>query len=76
MSPKTEDIPVRANLIKKNTVVFDMVYNPIETRLLKEAKKIGCPTVDGLFKGYRSELQVWLMLFQLELAQLLDYSCL
>ena len=49
MSPKTEDIPVPANLIKKNTVVFDMVYYPIETRLLKEAKKIGCPTVDGLW---------------------------
>ncbi len=29
-------------------LVFDMVYNPLETRLLREARKRGAVTVDGL----------------------------
>ena len=29
-------------------VVFDAVYTPLETRLLREAKAAGCVTVDGL----------------------------
>jgi shikimate 5-dehydrogenase len=28
--------------------VFDTVYNPIETRLLREAAAAGCRTVNGL----------------------------
>ena len=31
----------------KELVVADVVYNPIETRLLKEAKKQGCTCIDG-----------------------------
>lgn len=34
--------------LKANTVVNDLVYSPIETNLLKTAKKLGCATVDGL----------------------------
>jgi shikimate dehydrogenase len=29
-------------------VVFDVVYNPIETRLLKEARQAGARTVSGI----------------------------
>jgi shikimate dehydrogenase len=29
-------------------VVTDLVYSPLQTRLLREAKEIGCTTVDGL----------------------------
>ena len=29
-------------------VVFDTVYNPIETLLLKQAKKAGAKTIDGV----------------------------
>ena len=29
-------------------VVFDTIYNPVETRLLKEAKAAGCVTVSGV----------------------------
>lgn len=31
-----------------NTVVFDMVYDPLETDLLKEARRLGMIAVDGL----------------------------
>ena len=34
--------------IQKSAVVTDLVYNPLETRLLREAREAGCRTVDGL----------------------------
>ncbi|MFH0834481.1 MAG: shikimate dehydrogenase [Patescibacteria group bacterium] len=32
----------------KKPLVFDIVYNPRETKLLADAKKAGCPTIEGL----------------------------
>jgi shikimate 5-dehydrogenase len=29
-------------------IVYDLVYNPMETRLLQDAKAAGCPTIGGL----------------------------
>jgi shikimate 5-dehydrogenase len=29
-------------------IVFDIVYNPLDTLLIKEAKKIGCTTISGV----------------------------
>ena len=40
--------PISAELLTVNTLVFDLVYNPIETPLLKEAKKAGARTMGGL----------------------------
>ncbi len=34
--------------LKKFPIVFDIVYNPIETKFLKLAKKAGCKTINGL----------------------------
>ena len=34
--------------VVKSTVVFDMVYAPLETRLLASARKYGLTTIDGL----------------------------
>ncbi len=34
--------------LQKSTVVTDLVYNPLKTRLLQEAEDVGCVTVDGL----------------------------
>ncbi len=34
--------------LSKKAVVTDLVYTPLETRLLAYAKEIGCTTVDGL----------------------------
>lgn len=42
-----EKLPVPENLIE-NVTVFDTVYNPIETPLIKLAKKRGCKVVYGL----------------------------
>ncbi len=34
--------------IKKNTLVYDINYNPTETLLLKMARKHGCKTINGI----------------------------
>lgn len=34
--------------LRKGAVVTDLVYAPLQTRLLKEAEEMGCTTVDGL----------------------------
>ncbi|EBA04784.1 shikimate 5-dehydrogenase [Rhodobacteraceae bacterium HTCC2150] len=34
--------------LSEQAVVTDLVYTPLETRLIREAKSIGCRTVDGL----------------------------
>jgi shikimate dehydrogenase len=48
MSPAGENSPVPANLLSKVPVVFDIVYNPLETRLLKEAREAGAQTIGGV----------------------------
>lgn len=34
--------------LRKGTLVTDLVYAPLQTRLLREAEEMGCVTVDGL----------------------------
>lgn len=48
MFPNIKDSPVPKDVLKKGMIVFDAVYNPVETRLLKDAKERGCYTVNGL----------------------------
>jgi len=56
MHPNVDETPVPAQYLKtclersreKGMAVFDTVYNPAQTMLLKEAKKAGAKTIDGL----------------------------
>jgi shikimate dehydrogenase len=48
MSPDSNKTPVPAGLLHRRLVVFDIVYNPIETRLLKEAKAAGARVIGGV----------------------------
>ena len=48
MDPHHEATPVPRELLKNHLTVMDIVYNPLETRLLKEAREAGCPTIRGL----------------------------
>ena len=48
MHPNIDQSPLAAEYIRKDMVVFDTVYNPAETLLLKQAKQIGAKTIDGL----------------------------
>jgi 3-dehydroquinate dehydratase / shikimate dehydrogenase len=44
----SQEAPVPKECLKKDMAVFDTVYNPAETLLLKQAKQIGCRTISGL----------------------------
>ena len=48
MHPRVDATPVDAAMLREGAVVFDSVYNPLETRLLREAAGAGCRTVKGL----------------------------
>ena len=48
MSPHAGETPVPARLLRKKLVVFDIVYNPLETRLLREAGSAGAVAIAGL----------------------------
>ena len=48
MEPLVNETPINPYFLKKNQIVFDVVYNPKETKLLKEAKKKGAKIIYGL----------------------------
>jgi shikimate dehydrogenase len=48
MHPKVEESCVPASLLRSHLMVMDIVYNPRETKLLREAKQAGCLTIRGL----------------------------
>jgi shikimate dehydrogenase len=48
MHPNTEESVVPDNLLRSDLAVMDIVYNPLETRLLKDAAKRGAKTISGL----------------------------
>jgi len=48
MSPNIDRTCVPAGLLHSSLTVMDIVYNPLETRLLREAKAAGCRTIRGL----------------------------
>jgi 3-dehydroquinate dehydratase/shikimate dehydrogenase len=48
MYPDTDATPVPKEYISKDMTVFDTVYNPAQTLLLKQAKEKGAQTIDGL----------------------------
>ncbi len=48
MHPNVDATPVPAEYLKPGMVVFDTVYNPAETLLLKQAKAKGAKTIDGI----------------------------
>ncbi len=48
MFPNVDASPVPTDVLRKGMLVFDAVYNPLETKLLRDARERGCITVSGL----------------------------
>ncbi len=48
MYPNINKSPISKEILHSDLFIFDLVYNPIETQLLKEAKSIGCKSQSGL----------------------------
>ncbi|MDP4098109.1 shikimate dehydrogenase [Paenibacillus sp. P96] len=72
MHPQTEDIPLPVDIIPEGIVVSDLIYNPLETKLLRESRLLrGCKVHGGLgmfvyqgaiafeyWLGFRPDVQV------------------
>lgn len=48
MGEGNNETPVAQDLLRPGMVVADVIYAPIETQLLKDAKALGCKTFNGL----------------------------
>ena len=48
MTPDVDATPLAQGLLRSDLAVYDIVYNPLETRLLREARGVGARGVDGL----------------------------
>jgi len=61
-SQAEHDLPMPGELIPARALVLDIIYNPLETRLLAEAKRRGARTLGGLamlvYQGAAS-LELW-----------------
>ena len=53
MSPDIGETPVPSRLLTPGLTVFDVIYNPVKTRLLAEAEEVGAETISGL------DMRVW-----------------
>ena len=50
MAPHTEGtIITDTSMYRKDLIVSDVIYNPRETRFLREARLAGCPTFNGMY---------------------------
>jgi len=48
MWPRVGESPVPRGMLRHGMVVFDAVYNPLQTKLLREAREAGALTTSGL----------------------------
>lgn len=48
MKNNDASLPIKLNLLKGNAIVADIVYNPLVTPFLEEAKKYNVQTINGL----------------------------
>lgn len=62
MSPEIERLPAPVLDLSGFRVVMDIVYSPLETRLLREAAQAGCLVINGLemllFQG-AAQFEIW-----------------
>ncbi len=63
MAPWLDQSPIEAKFLRPGQVVFDFVYNPRETKLLKAAKKAGAKTISG-WKMFIAQAQEQIKLYR------------
>jgi shikimate dehydrogenase len=63
MHPNVDKSPLPPKILHPALTVVDIVYNPVETKLLKQAGERGCKTVSGVgmlvYQGAEAE-RIWL----------------
>ena len=62
MLPNIDESPLNENLLNNELIVCDIVYNPMRTKLLRDAEKKGCKIIPGLpmlvYQGVES-FEIW-----------------
>ena len=48
MHPNLDVSPIEKRHLRRGTIVFDTVYNPEQTLLLKQAREMGCRIISGI----------------------------
>jgi len=48
MEPNITEQPITLEYLRENSVVCEIIYNPLETRILREAKSIGARVQNGI----------------------------
>lgn len=48
MYPHIDQCPVPKSILKEGMVVMDIIYNPLETKLIRMSGALGCTTINGL----------------------------
>lgn len=62
MFPETEKVLFDTSWLSPSHIVCDVVYVPVETRLIKEAKVKGCKTLSGLWMNVKvaaTQMKLW-----------------
>ncbi len=62
MHPNEDETLVKAETMHSDLTVMDIVYNPLKTRLLKDAEKAGAETINGLemlVQQGAASLKIW-----------------
>lgn len=62
MMPNIESTLISGEYFNSNQIVYDVIYNPSETKLLSDARKKGCKTINGLgmlfYQGIKA-YEIW-----------------
>ena len=62
MYPNIDKTPISANVLQNTELVYDIIYNPLETKLIKLGNKFGAKTINGLsmliYQGLKS-FEIW-----------------
>ena len=48
LQPDIEDSPLHDHPLRPNQTVFDTIYNPLQTKLLRQSAEAGCTVIDGV----------------------------
>lgn len=62
MYPNVDKLPIGPNILEDAELVYDVIYNPFETKLLKLGSKLGAKVMNGLpmliYQGLKSS-EIW-----------------
>lgn len=62
MHPNIDEMPIQTSILQGAELVYDLIYNPFETRLLKTGREFGAKVINGLpmliYQGLKS-FEIW-----------------